>query len=286
MKFLKITTSTSIGFYLLIAVFLLMTQTAAAQFTITIPKIPKIKKQDQTKPVDHKTTQNTTTATTDNQTTTQTGDHQTTTQDQTNADPGLLSLWLDDIKKIQDDVEEYTPETKLYLARRMQDNYLLLAISKKAREKWGKDKQINDWRVASPGNKLDAALDTLNTAVASKLAIYRPNNKFFQFRNPAAEKLVMDSLSHTGTINAATVKVYKIGTDTAGWNIQKDDSGFPSYRYKYASVYFRDTSEDHPYCHVVSVTVKQDYAGGGTYSTEIYRSSADENIFGCPATAK
>ncbi|MEP6924367.1 MAG: hypothetical protein ABI954_07865 [Pyrinomonadaceae bacterium] len=291
MKFLKTNMSVAIGFYLLAAIFLITSQTALAQFTISIPKIPKIKKNkdDQSKPNDNQTNQNTTVTTTDNnqKTDSRTSVSKTTETSQTNAPPDWwLSVALDDIKKVQDDVEEYTPEGKLYLARRMQDDYLLMAVSKKAREKWAKDKKINEWRVSTPGNKLDIALDALSTSAATKLSLYKPKNVLFQFRNPVAEKLVMDSLAHTGTINAGSVKVFKIGTDTAGWNIQKDDSGLPSYRYKFASVYFQDTSEDHLYCHVVSVTVKQDYAGGGTYSTETYRSSANEQLFGCPATAK
>jgi len=82
--------------------------------------------------------------------------------------------------------------------------------------------------------------------------------------------------------NTATMKIHRIGVGSAGWLIQKDSDGLPSYRYKFANIYFRDSSDDHPYCHRVSVRVKQDYAGGGTYSTEIYRSSADDELFGCP----
>lgn len=107
MKVLKISTPTLMNFYLLAIVLLLTTHTASAQFTITIPKIPKIKKQDQTKPVDNQTTQNTTVTTTSD---TQTSESKTTTPSQTNAPPDWwLAAALDDIKKMQDDVNEYTP---------------------------------------------------------------------------------------------------------------------------------------------------------------------------------
>jgi len=45
-------------------------------------------------------------------------------------------------------------------------------------------------------------------------------------------------------------------------------------------------SDDHPYCRVVRATIKQDYAGGGTYSTQTYRSSAQDDLFGCPAAGR
>jgi len=126
-------------------------------------------------------------------------------------------------------------------------------------------------------SELDAALDELAVTVAKKLPIYKPAAAAFQFRNPVAEKLLMSYFKNT-----ATMKIHRIGVGSAGWLIQKNDDGLPSYHYKYANVYFRDSSDDHPYCHRVSVTVKQDYAGGGTYSTETYRSSADDELFGCP----
>ena len=56
----------------------------------------------------------------------------------------------------------------------------------------------------------------------------------------------------------------------------------PLYRYKNANVYYRDSSDDHPFCRVASVRVKQDYAGGGRYNGEMYRSSAQFRVTGCP----
>jgi hypothetical protein len=69
--------------------------------------------------------------------------------------------------------------------------------------------------------------------------------------------------------------------------IMYDDKRFvtpylPCYRYKTMKVYFRDPNDDHPYCRVVSARVKQDYAGGGRYNAEVYRSSVSEELFGCP----
>jgi hypothetical protein len=83
--------------------------------------------------------------------------------------------------------------------------------------------------------------------------------------------------------NPASLKIFRVGTDTAGWNIEKGNNDLlPSYRYKTMRVYFRDPADDHPYCRVVSARIKQDYAGGGRYNSEVYRSSVSEEVFGCP----
>jgi len=182
------------------------------------------------------------------------------------------SLWLrvhlGDIAKTQKRVEEGD------MASSTNDNYLLYAVSPRAREKWLKDANALEFKP-----NLDPVLDALAASAAKGLPAYKPNAAAFQFRDPVAEKLLMGYFK-----NPATVTVHRIGLNTAGWQIQKDNYNLlPSYRYKTAYVYVRDSSDDHPYCRVIGATIKQDYAGGGTYSTETYRSSAKEDLFGCPA---
>jgi hypothetical protein len=182
------------------------------------------------------------------------------------------SVWLrahlEDIAKMQKQVDE---QGDINSATNF--NYVLYAVSPRAREKWMKDANALDFKP-----NLDPALDALAASAAKKLPAYKPRAAAFQFRDPVAEKLLMGYFK-----NAATIKVHRIGLDTAGWQIQKDNYNlFPSYRYKTAYAYVRDSSDDHPYCHVVWATIKQDYAGGGRYSTETYRSSASEDLFGCP----
>lgn len=182
------------------------------------------------------------------------------------------SVWLrahlEDIAKMQKQVDE---ESDMSSATNF--NYLLYAVSPRAREKWMKDSNALEFKP-----NLDPALDALAASAAKKLPAYTPNAAAFQFRAPVAEKLLLNYFK-----SAATVKVHRIGLDTAGWQIQKDNYNLlPSYRYKTAYAYVRDSSDDHPYCRVVRATIKQDYAGGGTYSTETYRSSAKDDLFGCP----
>lgn len=181
------------------------------------------------------------------------------------------SVWLrahlEDIAKMQKQVDEEGD-----LSNATNFNYVLYAVSPRARAKWLEGDSLE----FKPN--LDPVLDALAASAAKKLPAYTPNATAFRFRDPVAEKLLMNYFK-----NAATVKVHRIGLDTAGWQIQKDNYNLlPSYRYKTAYAYVRDSSDDHPYCRVVRATIKQDYAGGGRYSTETYRSSAKDDLFGCP----
>ncbi len=184
------------------------------------------------------------------------------------------SVWLrahlENIAKKQKQVDEQGD-----MSTTTNDNYLMYAVSARARAKWMSD------AIEFKAN-LDSVLDALAASVAKKMPNYKPLAAAFQFRDPVAEKLLMNYFK-----NSATVKVHRIGLDTAGWQIQKDNYNLlPTYRYKTAYAYVRDSSDDHPYCRVVRATIKQDYAGGGTYSTQTYRSNAMEDLFGCPAPGR
>jgi hypothetical protein len=186
-----------------------------------------------------------------------------------------LPVFLDDIKKAQEEAERYSPTEYLYLVSAGDHSEALLrAVSRRAREEWAQQ-----W-LKDPASRaeFDAEWDKLAAIAAKKIPTYKPSAASYRFRDPAGERLLMGALK-----NPSTLKIFRIGTDTAGWEIQKDnDDLLPSYRYKTMKVYFRDPADDHPYCRVVSVRIKQDYAGGGRYNSEIYRSSESDEIFGCP----
>ncbi len=190
-----------------------------------------------------------------------------------------LDFHVKDIQKSQAEVEAYDPARGGSMVHESNDNYVLYAMSKKDRDEW-----LARWKTLvrnAPCDKIDPALDALAAAVAKKMGKITPNADYFKFRDPAAEKMMMTVFK-----NSPTIKVYKIGVETAGWQIQKDDSGLPSYRYKDANVYFRDTADDQPYCHLSNARIKQDYSGGGTYNSQLYRSSAQDTMMGCPPPAK
>lgn len=185
-----------------------------------------------------------------------------------------LSVFLSDIRKAQEEAERYSPAEYLYLVSAGgPSEQLLYAVSRRAREEWA-SKTLKD---AAARAEFDAEWDKLAALAAKKIPTYKPSAASYRFRDPAGEKMLMGALK-----NPSTLKIFRIGTDTAGWEIQRDSSNLPSYRYKTMKVYFREPNDDHPYCRVVSARIKQDYAGGGRYNSEIYRSSVSEEIFGCP----
>ncbi|HSS21669.1 MAG TPA: hypothetical protein VLL54_16470 [Pyrinomonadaceae bacterium] len=185
-----------------------------------------------------------------------------------------LPVFLSDIKKAQEEAERYSPADVLYLVSAGEPSeQLLYAVSRRAREEWAA-KWLKD---PSSRAEFDTEWDKLAAIAAKKIPTYKPSPGSYRFRDPAGEKLLMGALK-----NPATLKIFRIGTDTAGWEIQRDSDNLPSYRYKTMKVYFRDPNDDHPFCRVVSARIKQDYAGGGRYNTEIYRSSVSDEIFGCP----
>jgi hypothetical protein len=186
-----------------------------------------------------------------------------------------LPVFLSDIRKAQGEAERYSPSEYLYLVSAGGPSEALLrAVSPRAREEWAKQ-----W-LKNPASRaeFDTEWDKLAAIAAKKIPSYKPSAASFQFRDPAGERLLMGALK-----NPSTLKIFRTGTDTAGWNIQKENDGIlPSYRYKTVRVYLRDPNDDHPYCRVVSARIKQDYAGGGRYNSEVYRSSVSEEIYGCP----
>ncbi|MDQ6787401.1 MAG: hypothetical protein M3033_11400 [Acidobacteriota bacterium] len=186
-----------------------------------------------------------------------------------------LPVFLSDIKKAQGEAERYSPSEYLYLVSAGGPSEALLrAVSRREREEWAKQ-----W-LKNPASRaeFDAEWDKLAAIAAKKIPSYKPSAASYRFRDPVGERLLMGSLK-----NPSTLKIFRIGTDTAGWNIEKGNNDIlPSYRYKTMKVYFRDPNDDHPYCRVVSARIKQDYAGGGRYNSEVYRSSVSEEIYGCP----
>ncbi|MDQ6787484.1 MAG: hypothetical protein M3033_11815 [Acidobacteriota bacterium] len=262
-----------------LTIFIFNFQTASAQFPITIPRIPKIKKPKPEQPTTTTTTPATTTTTASAESRTNENKPETKTSAVTPPE-GWMSVVLDDLKKKQKEVDEYTPADKLYLVSQTQDDYLLLAVSRKARDAWWKDHKINDWRQATPGNQIDSALDALDAAAAKKLPTYKGNLTDFKFHNPAEEKMMKGVLKRI-----ADYKIYSAGLSEGSWLIDKNDLGIPTARYKHGAFYLKDTTDDHPYCYLTYVNIIQDYAGGGTYAASYAQFIRDE-LVGCPATGK
>lgn len=189
----------------------------------------------------------------------------------------FVNVMVGDMRDAKADIDSYTPEGKIYLVRSPLAPWLLRAVSQKARDAYAIDKKFQDWRKANAGNKYDTGLDDLAASAAQKLPAYIPGPKNFAFRDAAMEKMTKGNLK-----NFSTLTVHKIGLFHSTWVIEKDSSGFPANRYREGYIWARDSSDDHPYCHLYGFVVQQDYAGGGTYGATgvIFNTDA---LFGCPA---
>ncbi len=256
-------------------------QTANAQITITLPKLPKIKKPKIEQTSAPTETANSTGETNRNEQNNASGTAATSMKKATEDDAPMdarLSLFLDEIVKAQKEVEEYTPDEKLYLVSATSTDWLWRAVSAKERSEF-----IDKWKVLmnpATRQRFDDSLDALNASAAKKLPEYKSSLKQYAVRNAAEERLMRGVLT-----KIADYKIFSVGLKEANWLIDKNDLGIPTARYKHGVIYLRDTKSDHPYCYATYVNVKQDYAGGGTYGASYARFIEDEMV-GCPAGAK
>lgn len=258
--------------YILVSLSLLFAvapaQTLSAQFTITIPKLPKITKQkieqskqepsitgnDQTK--ENRTTENNPPATKDKC-----------------SQSGWLEIHLGKIAERQSEVSSFTPE-RGWFTRDFTYDHLLHAVSPSAREKWLKDSNALDLKSCP---NLVSAFDKLAAAAAEKFPLFTANPQAYNFHNPAEEKMMKATLK-----NAGAIKIHKIGLNQRTWLISKNDLGLPTSRYKHGMIWLRNPADDHPYCHFYYVNILQDYAGGGTYGAS-YALFVEDGLAGCPA---
>lgn len=263
-------------FFILAVISLITLQTNSAQIKINGLKIPEVKilGKKENKKTEAKPESTPNNSQTNNQTTSAQPDANTNQDD---PPEWWLNVMLSDINKAKEQVDAYTPEGKIYLVSSPSAPWLLRAVSAKARETYGADKKINDWRKANADNKFDKALNELAASAAKKLPNYIPNNKNFALRDVALEKMMKAKLK-----NPATLKILKIGIFHSAWQIEKNDIGIPRNRYREAFIWGKDSADDHNYCHLYGFVIQQNYSGGGTYGATYAYLNTDA-LFGCPA---
>lgn len=240
-------------------------QAVDAQITITIPGIPKIKK-----PKIVTTTDTTTSGDSQNDKATDNREDEPSES----LDP-RLSLFLDELKNAQQDVDKYNPNDYLYLVGGNSTDWLWRAVSARERAEFE-----NKWKsVMTPGAKkrFDDGLTALAASAAKKLPTYKASLNKYTFHNAAEERMMKGVLT-----KIADYKIFSSGLQEGAWLIDKNDYGLPTARYKHGVIYLRDTKSDHLYCYATYVNVIQDYAGGGTYGASYARFIKDEMV-GCPA---
>ncbi|MEP7212755.1 MAG: hypothetical protein ABI791_06755 [Acidobacteriota bacterium] len=242
-----------------------------AQFTITIPKIPKIKRE---KPATVTTETSTTTTTT----TSSNDDSKpaTTTETASGNDEGGGAAWwykyqIDEIAKLKKQFDEWDPENQYFPSSITNDDYTGLALSTTERAKWLKDHK-------QPANaRLEAAFDGLRTSILKRMPEHKLEPKSFAFHNVAEEKMLIAEMR-----DVPGIKVFKTGLSEGGWLIEKNDYGLPTARYKHGALYGRNPSSEDKLCRVWYINIVQDYSGGGTYGASGTR-FVGKSYMPCPA---
>lgn len=242
---------------------------ASAQFTINIPKIPKIKKpqpkQEQPAPTTEQTRPTTT------EVSTQTAAEPAEQPKEPCKGDAVLNVHLEDLEKTRKEAESFTPARDYYVST-LSDRrniYLNAAISPSKRKDW-----LGDW----PKDFVDCmnpALDGLAEVAKRTLPNYKLTG--YNVKNPAEEKIL-----RSGVTDISEATVFKVGLLSAAWKIAKDDYNFPTARYKHGALWAKYPKLDDGYCRIIYVNIVQDYAGGGTYG-DSYANFIRSEPAGCPA---
>jgi hypothetical protein len=246
-------------FTFLVTVTAIAVSGVAAQITINIPGIKKIKKPVITTntPVTDNTVKTTTTNTTN-----------TATDNSTN---WWVDYQIEQIAKYMGQLSAWDPANQYFPKPGSSDDYINLSLSKKERAKWFSDKKLQ------PDPKVEAALDDLKAVLYKRLPENKVNPKAFNNRNAADEKLMLAEMS-----DVPGMKVFKIGFNQPSWLIDKNEWGIPKARYKHGLIYGRNPSSEDPFCRVWYINVVQEYSGAGTYGATEAR-YIEKEIIACPA---
>ena len=259
--------------------------TAAAQYTISIPKIPKISKDKpaQTPVPSSKSGSDSSNASKPTSESSSQQKH-TDSEDPDNLDwsdvasPAYLSH-RDTVNEVLKQVRAYKPGSggRIVSGSGYEYDWFNASISSKLRAE-----KMKSWTNLQPQYRrwFDAKLDEIGKIATEKLSSYLPAANAFPVRNPAEERLMKGALSEM-----QGVTVHRIGLQSATWTIDKNELGIPKNRFKYGAVYGKNPNADDPFCEVWYVNIIQDYAGGGTWGSSYARWVKSET-FGCPQITK
>lgn len=247
----------------LIAVTALMGSSVAAQITINIPGFKKIIKKPDVNTRVETTVEKTSEATDD---TTTTGG-----SEGKNSGNWWIDYQIEAITKYKQQLDGWNPGTQVFPKPSSSDDYISLALSKKDRASWLRDKKVQ------PDAKLDASLDDLKASLTRRMPEYTINPKSFTHRNAAEEKLMLAEMA-----DVPGIKVFKIGFNQPTWLIDKNEWGIPKARYKHGLIYGRNPASEDPFCRVWYVNVVQEYSGAGTYGGTEAR-YIEKEVIACPA---
>ena len=201
------------------------------------------------------------------------------------ADGSWLEKHLAEIERKRKQVEAYSPMVKGCLAGYSPVDYVLIAVSPRARTEWLGRENALDVR-QTPNNKLDSALDALAAAVAEKLPVYRTNLGFYDVRHDAREKLMKDALK-----NLSTLEIHFIGLrDSKNMDSlmpkKNEAKNPPEADLRNGIIWARDTTDDYPYCHLYHIRIGQDGKGEAVVDGASKAEVILDEIVGCPAAGK
>lgn len=250
-------------FAFLIALSAMTVSDVAAQITINIPVIKKIKKPEIQTNVE-------TNVLDTNDPTTRT--NPTTVHGNANSS---TNWWVDyqigKINEYKQQVDGWNPVNQVFPKPNSSDDYIGLALSKKERASWLSEKKV------APDARLDASLDDLKASLTRRMPEYTINPKSFTHRNAPEEKMMLAQMT-----DVPGMKVFKIGFNQPTWLIDKNEWGIPKARYKHGLIYGRNPASEDPFCRVWYVNVVQEYTGAGTYGPTQAR-YIEREFIACPA---
>ena len=254
----------------IIGMLALGTLSISAQFTITIPNIPKIKKN---KPQSSPSPEPSAPSTNQSAETTETASEPAKSVD--NCSDAFTQVHTENMEKTRKEAEEYRPGLRDYYVEDFNDNrneYLRAAISPSKRQEW-----LTSHNIAKESYPCFVPLfDAIAAAAKKTLPAYTPTG--YNIRNAAEERLMLGQVK-----DISEGRVLKVGLFSTTWKIAKDDYNFPTSRFKYGLIWARYPKLDDGFCRIIYVNIVQDYAGGGTYG-DSYGNFIKSEPAGCPAT--
>lgn len=252
-----------------ITLFALGSLSISAQFTITIPNIPKIKK---TKPQSAPSPEPSAPSTSQPADTSDTASEPAKSAD--NCSDAFTQVHTENMEKTRKEAEEYRPGLRDYYVEDFNDRrneYLRAAISPSKRQEWLTSHNID--KASYPC--FVPLFDAIAAAAKRTLPTYMP--KGYNIRNAAEERLMLGQVT-----DISEAKVLKTGLFSTTWKIAKDEYNFPTSRFKYGMIWARYPNLDDGFCRIIYVNIVQDYAGGGTYG-DSYGNFIKSEPAGCPA---
>jgi hypothetical protein len=253
-------------------VFICLSGTAQAQFTINIPNFPKIKKEPKPTPAPpQEAPPQEETRNTSNTNSSQSNNDTPAPAKANCEDDAVYGVWREDIQKTADDAKSWSPGARDYFVRDFNDNhnkYLKMALSQSYR-----DDEMESWKDSAIAGCLNARLDELNAVASKSILTYTPAG--YTLGTPADKAALRAALT-----DISKAQVFQVGVKDMNWRIVSNSLGIPEGRKKLGKLWVKYPGDK--YCKIVWANVWQQYAGGGTYNSSTGDFIAWE-FAGCPA---